>query len=1175
MAAKAPALSASSALGPDLAARLRAGSTLFKIASSGKPSRKHVWVDEAGCLRWDPSRRKEGSFLSLDNVAAVVPAVNSFRMARYGEPSAHAAVDALIAERRAFGFSAEAMSGWLFKLGGAHGGRKNIRRRWFVLLGTSLFYFAKPDDALCKKGKPIDLSGAVVSTATDDGGGATGSAGSSSPSPSVAGADDTSFTLTWGSSQPDRLLRAGSRDERDRWLAALKRTLRLDICRGGKRPTGMGGGLAGAAGGVSGKRNTALLAPAPAAAPGDAPDADASGGASGPPGSAGLDEGVRAAKATVDGVLRPDHKSLAFQIVCSGEGSGSEGATGKASPVVFICPSLRELDLWTRGLMRAVAAKSRMSAKDRAAAYSEQLSSSASSGGAGSGSAGSDAFIRVCLAEALEESGDAEGALRAYLAAAEAQPRLPSARAGAGRLLLTLRSDAAAAIPLLEAAAALVDQDDGEVMGLLGKARLARGMHKAAASAFTFALGLEPRAPQPVLVQWTLGLAESMAALGRTDDAVTRYKAVLKLEGASPAPASTAAGAGAGGPSRASVPVSARGQGSGQAASPIVRDVHSKLVDLLTAAGREADAATHKAELRRLDLAEVPALQAAAATAMAAGDFRAAVGPLERVADLFPEEPARLLPAALALYLLEGSREIAVANGGPEALASPAASGSGSRTASSRVDGSTGGSATKRGSRHNRGHAGTGGGSGTDTEDGDGDGLASEPESSGEDMDGGSGGSGVIARKSTSGGAAAPQPDPPSLGWARRSLPEKLHAACSSDEALAAVVRAPGAAPLPADSRDCMSLLTKAEELVVSVLTVDPESAEGNLLCGRIYERLATREKAALTAARIAAGLPVSSSSKAPAPAAAAAAPAASAASTKADGAGEDSDGEGSGGGAAAPGEEGASEAAGDAAAAAPSDDPGDDMAASGWTPNQRLQRSEVFYEYVAAAYPGERSAAEAALLHGTLCKRQGRFAEAAAHLQAAVDSLATFASGGGAAAGDAAGGAGAASPPAPAPGRAPDTRADAEFASITSALLARVQRLQRGEPEEPAPAKGKGGDGSGGTGGDMGGIDFEGGASGLLAGVDLSGLSPEERQAAFFKAMLADKQAKEDAKKAAEAAKIASMTPEERAKYDAEQAALAKHEQRKGKVLKSQLGAYAKAAGAAAILSGKAKKKK
>lgn len=1169
MAAKATTpQSAGSAMGLDLAARLRAGSTLFKIASSGKATRKHVWVDEAGFLRWEPSRRKEASFLSLDNVAAVMPGVNSFRMGRYGEPSAHVDVEALIAERRAFGFSAQAMSGWLFKLGGAHGGRKNIRRRWFVLLGTSLFYYAKPDDAVCKKGKPIDLSGAVVSTATDDGGGTTGGAGSSSASPSAAGADDTSFTLTWGGSQPDRLLRASSREERDRWIGAIKRTLRLDICRGGKRPTGMGGGLAGAAGGVSGKRNTAL--PASAAAPGDAPDADAGAGAgAGAGGTAGLDEGVRAAKAAVDGALRPDHKSLAFQIVCSGEGSGSEGATGKASPVVFICPSLRELDLWTRGLMKAVAAKTRMSAKDRAAAYGEQLSSSASSGGAGSGSAAgsSDAFIRVCLAEALEESGDAEGALRAYLAAAEAQPRLPSARAGAGRLLLSLRSDAAAAIPHLEAAAALVDQDDGEVMGLLGKARLARGMHKAAASAFTFALGLEPRAPQAVLVQWTLGLAECMAALGRTDDAVTRYKAVLKLEGAAAAPAASS-GAGAGGPSRASVPVSSRGQASGQS-SAIVRDVHSKLVDLLTGAGREADAATHKAELRRLDLAEVPALQAAAATAMAAGDFRAAVSPLERVADLYPEEPARLLPAALALYLLEGSREIAVANGGPEALA---AAGGASRTASSRVDGSTGGSGTKRHSRRNRGRAGTGGGSGTDTEEGEGDGLASEPESSGEDVDGGSGGSGIAARKSAS--ASAPQPDPPSLGWARRSLPEKLHAACSSDDALAAVVRAPGAAALPAvDSRDCMAVLTRAEELVVAVLTVDPESAEGNLLCGRIYERLATREKAALTAARIAAGLPVSSPSSSKA---AAAAPA------KEDG--EDGDGDGSG--SAAPGEDAAADGGAGAGAGegdgsdaapveAPSDDPGDDMAPSGWTPNQRLQRSEVFYEYVAAAYPGERSAAEASLLHGSLCKRQARFAEAATHLQAALDSLATFASGGGApASSDAAGGAGAASPPAPAPGRAPDTRADAEFASIASSLLTRVQRLQRGEPEEPVPVKGKGGDGSGGTGGGAG-LDFEGGASGLLAGVDLSGLSPEERQAAFFKAMLAEKQAKEDAKKAAEAAKLASMTPEERAKYDAEQAALSKHEQRKGKVLKTQLGAYAKAAGAAAILSGKGKKKK
>ena len=80
--------------------------------------------------------------------------------------AAQPAAAALINERRTFP-AGDAVAGWLEKFGGAHTGRgRGWQRRWFVLSGVNLLYFASPADAASKGS--FDLSGAVVGASAGD-----------------------------------------------------------------------------------------------------------------------------------------------------------------------------------------------------------------------------------------------------------------------------------------------------------------------------------------------------------------------------------------------------------------------------------------------------------------------------------------------------------------------------------------------------------------------------------------------------------------------------------------------------------------------------------------------------------------------------------------------------------------------------------------------------------------------------------------------------------------------------------------------------------------------------------------------------------------------------------------------------------------------------------------------
>ena len=274
----------------------------------------------------------------------------------------------------------------------------------------------------------------------------------------------------------------------------------------------------------------------------------------------------------------------------------------------------------------------------------------------------------------------------------------------------------------------------------------------------------------------------------------------------------------------------------------------------------------------------------------------------------------------------------------------------------------------------------------------------------------------------------------------------------------------PRSGSLPVDGMPPLDLFTAAESYLVQALTVAPESPHANILCGKVYEQLATLELAEAVAA------------------------------------GE------------------------------PADTAADSVAPSGWSPNQRLEKVEGFYSYIAQAYPAVEFI-EAPLRLSALLKSVQRYDEAIAYVDAVLD-------------------------------RDPTN---------TSALdlKKRLVRLAAGEPEVAVPAKAK-------TAKSVTESDTPGRKSStvkkeeaeLVAGgadlptVDMTGMSEAERKRVFFKAMADKKRAEEEEKKKRETLRIASMTPDERAEFEKQKAEAAKHDAKKDRALTQGLAQYGGAAG-------------
>lgn len=410
--------------------RLVVGSTLLKVSNSGKLSRRHVSLSaDQLFVKWQPSAKKvDSQFVDLRTTQLFSAGKRGRRFDRVEDLERHADARDFFTHRAEF--PVEVICGWLEKMGGANGGRKGWQRRWCVLAGAQLLYYASPADA-APKGTLV-VTGSVATPGTDT--------------------DENCFSLSWGDSQPERQFRAPGRIQRDRWVEGVKRVLRVE-----RSKASSGSKLRSASASAS--------------------------GAGGQAAAASVQEGAMAVRA----LGNPSSDSLCFSLgpvpsasSASSPTSGGAAGSGGAAPVSFIAGSMRDYDMWYTGLCVARDVAMGRTPQQRLEHYTAQTAAEPS-----------DAVARVMLGAALEDCDRPDDALAAYTDAVIKEPRLASARKALGRSLL--RNDPAGALAHLEIATALTDREDFEASTLLGRAHTMLGSHAAAVSVLEHALVLEPR----------------------------------------------------------------------------------------------------------------------------------------------------------------------------------------------------------------------------------------------------------------------------------------------------------------------------------------------------------------------------------------------------------------------------------------------------------------------------------------------------------------------------------------------------------------------------------------------------------------------------------------------------------------------------------------------------------
>jgi tetratricopeptide (TPR) repeat protein len=697
--------------------------------------------------------------------------------------------------------------------------------------------------------------------------------------------------------------------------------------------------------------------------------------------------------------------------------SGRAASPGGTASIV--CGSWLLYESWYMGLVAALQSRQRLTdqaVRERAAAaYAADPN---------------DLGARMVLAlldetEATPETVDA--VIDAVCEVAAIAPQFPLAVKTSGRMLLQHKADAETAVGYLRAAAALYEMQDTETILLLAKAFAMTGQARLAVGAYDMVLGLDSKNADAHQALGELQLGE-----GRLDEAVTHLKAALKADPKSRPAARFALGQ--------------------------ALERQDKLGD---AAAEYAEAADGAAAIK--GDGNPPALDAKAVNEAlgrvlcALGRHAEAIAPLRVVHDADETADDSTLALAKAYFEAEADRYRAGAGAGGSAAAS-----SSKATSSSTSSGDD--AAEDEGSG-----AGAGGG---DDEAAGGDDPGGDEEDGGAAADGAGDGAGAGAG---AGAVAAPPagllPPPPvsSDGAAAAGPPPPLAPPPVAVVAPTAADVTPFPDPVlsgvgAVDSMSSQELLDAADALVVALLGRNAASAAANLLCARVYERLAdveAREVAAAKAAKAALGEPIT----------------------------ED-----------------------------------DDHASSGWTYESRLEAAHRSFLYVTSAFK-EAQYAEAPLGLGRLAKRAGKLDEAAENLKTALER-------------------------------------DAGLAEAAD-LLARVQRLQAGKPEFPPPEK----KAKAGARGGKDEVAYDGVGTDFVADANMT---PEERKAAYFAHLKAEKKRKEDEEKMRELTKVSSMTPEERAEYEASKQAKAKHEERKDKVLNKTLGQYGGGGRGAALAAGR-----
>ena len=429
-----------------------------------------------------PHRRPPAA-VDLDTVQGVSVGLHGRRLELFGKGGGPSSAPArALAEQRLANPAGDQLSGWLEKFGGAHGGARSWHRRWCVLSGSTLLYFKSPGDA--KYNGFFALSGAVAQQAPESDraiviswGGGEGAGAAGAGGDSDAEGDDGPAGAGGSGKRPDRELRAGSAEECAMWLAALRRAMRIDrLISGAGRPAGAVGRRGGAA------AEPEAVTPFDFAPPITVPEPQA-------------------------GAV-----SLSFL--------GPAPAGGAKEPVALVVGSVLSTEQWYFGILAAIAIRQKLTFAQQEQRHRAAVARSAA-----------DLPAKLALALALEQRGGAaarEEALMLARSVCQADRFSPLAAKVAGRLLLE-GGDAKAALPLLRAAAALYQLQDGASLLLLARAYRV-GKSRLAQHCFRAALAVDPR---DVMAHLELGLL-LLDELNQPGEALQHLRAASKADRKAP-----------------------------------------------------------------------------------------------------------------------------------------------------------------------------------------------------------------------------------------------------------------------------------------------------------------------------------------------------------------------------------------------------------------------------------------------------------------------------------------------------------------------------------------------------------------------------------------------------------------------------------------------------------------
>jgi len=430
-------------------ANLVDGCMLLKVNAGGKAVKKFVHLTpDAQYIKWNPSKKTgDPDFVQISNIHALHIGLSGPRLGRFSTQMESNIVNNYMESRA--DYPLDDCCGFLDKFGGANGGRKGWQKRWFVLQNSLLFYFTQPNEPTPRGG--LNLAGAVVGTVPDNGVG---------------------LVLTWNDGQPDRELRANSMEERDRWIFMIRKALRLDRLRAGRRPQGALGNQ---------NRNNNANAPVPV---------------------------QEIAPPLILGLPTVPSICLSFELI------NTPNAIKNKGPAAFVCGSLLMLERLYSGLYNAIKETQHLDNTQYLQRINDSLQFDPHNFAA-----------RTLLALIQEENHDYDEALNSVEQVLDVVPGYASACKLAGRLYVNHKKDYNKALPYLQSAVFLTNYQDIDSLLLLGKTFVQLKDNRLAVGCFETILSLDPKNAEAHVLLGSVQLQDN-----NVDECINHLRIALKID---------------------------------------------------------------------------------------------------------------------------------------------------------------------------------------------------------------------------------------------------------------------------------------------------------------------------------------------------------------------------------------------------------------------------------------------------------------------------------------------------------------------------------------------------------------------------------------------------------------------------------------------------------------------